>query len=67
METWNEKTDKSGEFVAYQRTYEVQPDNPGSGEAGAKLTCSGTFSQQGHQVKGTFNIKTKTFAADSAV
>ena len=66
VETWNEKTAKSGDFVAYQRTYEVQPDNPGSGEAGAKLTCSGTFAQQGDQVKGTFNIKTKTFTADSA-
>lgn len=66
VETWNEKTAKSGDFVAYQRVYEVQPDNPGSGEAGGKLMCSGTFAQQGDQVKGTFNIKTKTFTADSA-
>ena len=28
--------------------------------------CSGTFAQQGDQVPGTFNIKTKTFTADSA-
>ena len=66
VETWNEKTPKSGEFVAYKRIYEVQPDNPGSGEAGGKLMCSGTFAQQGDQVPGTFNIKSKTFTADSA-
>ena len=27
--------------------------------------CSGTFAQQGDQVPGTFNLKTKTFTADS--
>ena len=63
VETWNETEAKSGIYTAYQRTYEVQPDNPGSGEAGAKLTCSGTFAQQGDQVKGTFNIKEKAFTA----
>lgn len=65
VETWNEVTASSGDYVAYQRTYEVQPDNPGSGEAGSKLTCSGTFAQQGDQVKGVYNIKTGTFTANS--
>ena len=64
VETWNEKVDKSGVFVAFQRVYEVKPDNLGCGEAGGKLLCSGTFAQQGDQVKGTFNIKTKIFTAD---
>lgn len=65
VETWNEKADAAGTYVAYQRTYEVQPDNPGSGEAGGKLLFSGTFAQQGDQVPGTFNIKTKTFTANT--
>lgn len=65
VETWNE-TATTGEFVAYKRTYEVQPANPGSGDAGAKLTCSGTFVQVGLQVEGTFDIKTKTFKAKEA-
>ena len=59
VETWNEDT--SGVYHAYHRTYEVQPDNPGSGEGGGKLGMSGTFSQQGAQEEGTFNISTKTF------
>lgn len=66
VETWNEATPGAGEYKAYHRTYEVQPDNPGSGEAGAKLTVSGTFAQQGDQEVGTYNIKTKTFTADTA-
>lgn len=67
VETWNETEEKSGIYVAYHRTYEVQPDNPGSGEAGAKLTCSGSFAQQGDQEKGKFNIKTKTFTPDAGL
>lgn len=66
VETWNETGSGTGEYKAYHRTYEVQPDNPGSGESGGKLTMQGTFSQQGDQEKGTFNIKTKTFTADNA-
>ncbi len=66
VETWNEGTTGSGEYKAYHRTYEVQPDNPGSGEAGAKLTVSGTFAQQADQEVGTFNIKTKTFTPAEA-
>ena len=61
VETWNESSTGTGEYAAYHRTYEVQPDNPGSGEAGNKLTMSGTFAQVGDQEKGTFNIKTKKF------
>lgn len=61
VETWNETEVGTGEYHAYHRTYEVQPDNPGSGEAGGKLTMSGTFSQVGAQTEGTFNIQTKTF------
>jgi len=61
VETWNTTSETSGVYNAYQRTYEIQPDNPGSGEAGGKLEFSGTFAQQGDQVKGTFNISTKTF------
>lgn len=66
VETWNETGSGTGEYKAYHRTYEVQPDNPGSGEAGGKLTVSGTFAQQGDQESGTFNIKSKTFTADNA-
>jgi len=66
VETWNEVSTGTGEYRAYHRTYEVQPDNPGSGEAGAKLTVSGTFAQQGDQTKGTYNIKSKAFTPDSA-
>jgi hypothetical protein len=66
VETWNEDGDGTGTYKAYHRTYEVQPDNPGSGEAGSKLTVSGTFAQQGDQEVGTFNIKTKEFTATAA-
>jgi len=63
VETWNETT-TAGTFVAYHRKYEVQPSNPGSGDAGSKLTCAGSFVQVGSQEKGKFNIQTKTFTAD---
>jgi hypothetical protein len=63
VETWNEM-EKSGEFKAYQRIYEVQPDNPGSGEGGGKLALEGTFAQKGSVTIGKFNISTKTFTAD---
>ena len=64
VETWNEADASTGNYRAYHRKYEVQPDNPGSGEAGAKLTVSGTFAQQGDQEKGTYNITSKTFTPD---
>lgn len=66
VETWNEVDTGAGTYKAYHRVYEVQPDNPGSGEAGAKLTVSGTFAQQGDQEEGTYNIKTKAFTPASA-
>lgn len=65
VETWNEVDDTAGTYHAYHRTYEVQPDNPGSGEGGGKLGMEGTFAQKGKVEVGTFNIKTKTFTAAS--
>lgn len=65
VETWNETT-SSGTYVAYKRTYEVQPDNPGSGEGGGKLSIEGTFSQIGSVTVGTYNIKDGTFTEDTA-
>lgn len=59
VETWNE-TNTPGVYRAYHRTYEVQPENPGSGAAGEKIQMSGEF-QQLSKEKGTFNIQTKTF------
>lgn len=64
VETWN-PVGSDGSFAAYHRTYEVQPSNPGSGEAGGKITCGGTFAQVGDQEEGTFDIKTKTFTKNS--
>ena len=63
VETWN--STETGKYKAYKRIYEVQPDNPGSGEGGAKLAIEGTFAQQGSVVPGVFDISTKTFTADS--
>ena len=63
VETWN--STETGKYKAYKHIYEVQPDNPGSGEGGAKLAIEGTFAQQGSVVPGTFDIRTKTFTADS--
>lgn len=64
VETWNQKT--TGKFSAYKRTYEVQPSNPGSGAGGDDLKMEGTLSQKGSVIKGTFDISTKTFTADTA-
>lgn len=64
VETWNETDTGSGKYKAYHRTYEVQPDNPGSGEAGGKLTVSGTFAQVGKQEIGTFSLAEKAFTKD---
>lgn len=61
VETWNEADGSTGTYHAYHRIYEVQPDNPGSGEGGGKLTMEGTFAQKGNVEEGTFNISTKTF------
>lgn len=64
VETWNQ-TAVAGTYVAYKRTYEVQPDNPGSGEGGGKLSIEGTFSQIGSVTVGTYSITAGTFTADS--
>lgn len=65
VETWNPKSEVEGSYHAYHRIYEVQPDNPGSGEAGGKLTTSGTLAQIGDQEKGVFALNTKQFTADT--
>lgn len=61
VETWNVVDESAGTYHAYHHTYEVQPDNPGSGEGGGKLSMVGTFAQKGAVVEGTFAISTKTF------
>ncbi|MBP3851255.1 MAG: hypothetical protein J6D36_01790 [Erysipelotrichaceae bacterium] len=63
VETWNEVTE--GVFHAYHRTYEVQPDNPGSGEGGGKLTMEGTFTQTDSVQEGYFNMTTKEFSTEA--
>lgn len=65
VETWNNTEEKK--YKAYKRIYEVQPDNPGSGEGGSKLAIEGTFAQQGSVVSGVFDITTKEFTADGAL
>lgn len=64
VETWNPGEDAKS-YVAYKRTYDVQPDNPGSGAGGEKLQIGGTFSQKGSVVKGTYDITSGTFTADA--
>ena len=64
VETWNPVAEEEGKYHAYQRTYEVQPSNPGSGAGGGKLAIEGTFAQQGSVVPGVFDIKAKTFTKD---
>lgn len=64
VETWNQ-TETSGTYIAYKHVYEVQPDNPGSGEGGGKLSIEGTFSQVGSVVVGKYAIATGTFTADT--
>ena len=61
VETWNPSDTTNKVYNAYKRVYEVQPDNPGSGEGGGRLAIEGTFSQFGSVVLGTFNIETRTF------
>lgn len=65
VETWNE-TATAGKFVARKRTYEVQPSNPGSGAGGDDLKMEGTLAQKGSSVKGTFDMATKAFTADTS-
>ena len=65
VETWNNTEEKK--YKAYKRIYEVQPDNPGSGEGGSKLAIEGTFAQQGSVVSGVFDISTKEFTEGGAL
>lgn len=65
VETWN-PTGADKTYSAYKRTYEVHPDNPGSGAGGEKLAIEGTFSQVGSVTAGTYNISTGTFTEATA-
>ena len=58
VDTWG--TDKT-KLVARLGTYNVIPENPGSGAGGENLGISGTLSQVGELAIGTWNMGSKTF------
>jgi hypothetical protein len=60
VDTWG--TDKT-KLVARMGTYTVIPENPGSGSGGEDLGISGTLSQAGELVIGTWDVSKKTFEA----
>ena len=64
VDTWDETG--SGIFTARMAQYNVIPDNDGSGAGGDDLNLSGTISQDGDLVKGTWDSAAKTFTPDAA-
>jgi hypothetical protein len=63
VDTWG--ADKT-KLVARMGTYNVIPENPGSGSGGEDLGISGTLSQVGELAIGTWNMGTKTFTPNKA-
>jgi hypothetical protein len=61
VDTWDETTSGSGLFTARMATYNVIPDNDGSGAGGDDLNLSGTISQDGDLVKGTWDMEDQEF------
>jgi hypothetical protein len=61
VDTWG--TDKT-KLIARLGTYNIIPENPGSGSGGEDLGISGTMSQVGELVVGTWNMGNKTFTAN---
>jgi hypothetical protein len=61
VDTWG--TDKT-KLVARLATYNVIPENPGSGAGGEDLGISGTLSQVGEITIGTWDMGKKTFTAN---
>ena len=61
VDTWG--TDKT-KLMARLGTYNIIPENPGSGSGGEDLGISGTLSQVGELMIGTWNMGNKTFTAN---
>ena len=60
VDTWGGDKTK---LAARLGTYNVIPENPGSGSGGEDLGISGTLSQIGELAIGTWNMGNKTFTA----
>jgi hypothetical protein len=61
VDTWG--ADKT-KLMARLGTYNIIPENPGSGSGGEDLGISGTLSQIGELVVGTWDMGKKTFTAN---
>lgn len=54
------------EVLAYQQTIAIKVDNAGSGPSGESLALTGSFMYKGDPIKGSFNMSTKKFTADTS-